>query len=96
VKQIIIALSLAVKAIYEDPTQDFHWNAFPVEQYLRSQYTISASCFKDSGIIFSENIYRTSNLQNGITSCSTHRRRTRCDYVPLPQSIEIAHILKTR
>ncbi|KAG1784113.1 RAVE protein 1 C terminal-domain-containing protein [Suillus placidus] len=32
VKQIIVALSLVVKAIYEDPTQDFHWNAFPVEQ----------------------------------------------------------------
>ncbi|KAG2159698.1 RAVE protein 1 C terminal-domain-containing protein [Suillus bovinus] len=37
VKQIIVALSLIVKAIYEDPTQDFHWNAFPVEQYLRGQ-----------------------------------------------------------
>ncbi|KAG1730794.1 RAVE protein 1 C terminal-domain-containing protein [Suillus occidentalis] len=42
VKQIVVALSLAVKAIYEDPTQDFHWNAFPVEQYLRGQYTISS------------------------------------------------------
>lgn len=47
-KQIVVALSLAVKAIYEDPTQDFHWNALPVEQYLRSQHMISASCFKDS------------------------------------------------
>lgn len=45
-KQIIVALSLAVRAIYEDPTQDFHWNAFPVEQYLRGQYMTSVSCFK--------------------------------------------------
>ncbi|KAG2150167.1 RAVE protein 1 C terminal-domain-containing protein [Suillus cothurnatus] len=41
VKQIIVALSLVVKAIYEDPTQDFHWNAFPVEQYLRGQHATS-------------------------------------------------------
>jgi ubiquitin len=41
VKQIIVALSLVVKAIHEDPTQDFHWNAFPVEQYLRGQHATS-------------------------------------------------------
>ncbi|OAX44398.1 hypothetical protein K503DRAFT_383768 [Rhizopogon vinicolor AM-OR11-026] len=41
VKQIIIALSWVVKAVYEDPMREFHWNAFPVEDYLHSQYTIS-------------------------------------------------------
>lgn len=40
-KQIIIALSWIVEVIYEDPTREFHWNAFPVEDYLRSQHTIS-------------------------------------------------------
>jgi hypothetical protein len=59
VKQIIVALSLVVKAIYEDPTQDFHWNAFPVEQYLRGQHATSVSCFKTMSsllIIFLQNI----------------------------------------
>lgn len=61
-KQIVVALSLAVKAIYEDPTRDFHWNAFPVEQYLRSQHTISASCFKDS--VVTRDNFLTEHLQN--------------------------------
>jgi hypothetical protein len=41
VKQIIVALSWVVKAVYEDPTLEFHWNAFSVEDYLRSQHKIS-------------------------------------------------------
>ncbi|KAG2154690.1 RAVE protein 1 C terminal-domain-containing protein [Suillus clintonianus] len=41
VKQIIVALSRVVDAVHEDPTQDFHWNAFPVEHYLRGQHMIS-------------------------------------------------------
>ncbi|KAG0704335.1 RAVE protein 1 C terminal-domain-containing protein [Suillus ampliporus] len=41
VKQIIVALSRVVKAVYEDPTLDFHWIAFPVEHYLRGQHMIS-------------------------------------------------------
>lgn len=53
VKQIIVALSLAVKAIYEDPTQDFHWNAFPVEQYLRGQYMTSNKPSKRYNFLFS-------------------------------------------
>ncbi|KAJ8594840.1 hypothetical protein M405DRAFT_857819 [Rhizopogon salebrosus TDB-379] len=41
VKQIIVALSWVVKAVYENPTREFHWTAFPVEDYMRSQHTIS-------------------------------------------------------
>lgn len=53
VKQIIVALSLVVKTIHEDPTQDFHWNAFPVEQYLGSHVISNIKPSKRYNFLFS-------------------------------------------